>query len=1170
MPEEYEQGIVTSVEESPMGDELVADAPQTVRTNLDTDPQALLAANWLIQSGTGSTVTSTSLTGQTDGPPGITSYRRGVIATGPQTAGSSGPRRNFVLGATGVAGDVLRMGFWFWSSKLFNGIVYTRLRLGGINGSIPNDNTKPFTAQANAWTWIEGIITAAGPYDTTEFRFAPVADSYQQVGDVLKFTGSMVEIGPAVTLSGDYFDGDTPDTVGVDYAWNGTARASSSRQTTGASLLALTDAGDFDEDGGQATVTDQVTGVSDLVTYTAADLDADTLTLSAPLGHAYTAGAQVLVYPYAVDRRALVQIEDQGEGVDCRVPHTMYERFPLGSRDEDAGEWVTIGLDGAEWVVQDVLARDPVLDGSFIDPDTVPAPPGSDGQPPTSSPTPTVIGGIGAIFARWAAPDNADPLTYQVHISPTSGFTPDATTLVVESPATSITIRKLPTPVGSPASDVLRYEVPYYVRIVAVDEDGAAPVGAQGAGQMVQVNSPDIAANSVVAGHIVANQITGDLLAANVLLGSKITTGSMDAFGQITGQRVELDPNGLVVLSPAGVPIVTLPTDPGQAATFDGDILARGLTIRTAADIIAGATLTLASTGTDPVRAPTMAVEWESVTLQVVSRTDNTPQQGLGTFGIVATEVTCICESGTAGVFYVVQSRSADATHDAGTRVWTYNLTTGQNVQLGGVYFTDYADGNYTSAAFLAGKLYALRISPLGDAIIRDLTVAANWDNYYPRLNTGQAPALGQDGTNLIVAENDSGTQKVRTLGAFNYSGNIPAGQPAPSIPITATTVYGAGTDTGYPNNYAQKGAFDFGATKVVIGRRASGLSAYVMASATGSTRDASLEFPASTSNRRGMMWTGGFFYTYGGDNVLRKHSALTLADGLTQWWAAVTWRDTVGTLHETKPGPMSSVTMARRARLRVTTPAVATGTGGVDDPNAWALYMTKVASGTPATTALHYQTAQLATAPQYVVTDVAMAGAAPPTTNNFAGGGTPGLIQSQATRIDGAPKIKLDGSGAGNVDGLIPPGTMAPWGAAAAPAGWALCNGAAVSRTLNPYRDLFAAIGTRYGAGDGATTFNLPNSSQPFIQSRLDTVVVNNAAFGQTTIVFDVAFPGAPIVTACVATTTVWFAYLGNAPSATGFILGARNYSGSAITANLPVHWVAVYTYPGNMIIKL
>ena len=41
-------------------------------------------------------------------------------------------------------------------------------------------------------------------------------------------------------------------------------------------------------------------------------------------------------------------------------------------------------------------------------------------------------------------------------------------------------------------------------------------------------------------------------------------------------------------------------------------------------------------------------------------------------------------------------------------------------------------------------------------------------------------------------------------------------------------------------------------------------------------------------------------------------------------------------------------------------------------------------------------------------------------------------------------------------------------------PAGTLICNGAAVSRTT--YADLFNAIGTTYGAGDGSSTFNIPN----------------------------------------------------------------------------------------------
>lgn len=49
------------------------------------------------------------------------------------------------------------------------------------------------------------------------------------------------------------------------------------------------------------------------------------------------------------------------------------------------------------------------------------------------------------------------------------------------------------------------------------------------------------------------------------------------------------------------------------------------------------------------------------------------------------------------------------------------------------------------------------------------------------------------------------------------------------------------------------------------------------------------------------------------------------------------------------------------------------------------------------------------------------------------------------------------------------------------APSGWLKANGAAVSRTT--YADLFAQIGTTFGAGDGRTTFNLPDLRGEFIR---------------------------------------------------------------------------------------
>jgi microcystin-dependent protein len=55
-----------------------------------------------------------------------------------------------------------------------------------------------------------------------------------------------------------------------------------------------------------------------------------------------------------------------------------------------------------------------------------------------------------------------------------------------------------------------------------------------------------------------------------------------------------------------------------------------------------------------------------------------------------------------------------------------------------------------------------------------------------------------------------------------------------------------------------------------------------------------------------------------------------------------------------------------------------------------------------------------------------------------------------------------------------VPPGALMPYAASTAPSGWLIANGSAISRST--YAALFSAIGTTYGVGDGATTFNIPN----------------------------------------------------------------------------------------------
>lgn len=76
-----------------------------------------------------------------------------------------------------------------------------------------------------------------------------------------------------------------------------------------------------------------------------------------------------------------------------------------------------------------------------------------------------------------------------------------------------------------------------------------------------------------------------------------------------------------------------------------------------------------------------------------------------------------------------------------------------------------------------------------------------------------------------------------------------------------------------------------------------------------------------------------------------------------------------------------------------------------------------------------------------------------------------------------------------------VPTGSIIEFAGSTPPTGWLLCDGSEVSRTT--YSDLFTAIGTTYGSGDGSTTFNLPN-----LQGKVPVGQDNEsefAALGQT-----------------------------------------------------------------------
>lgn len=83
---------------------------------------------------------------------------------------------------------------------------------------------------------------------------------------------------------------------------------------------------------------------------------------------------------------------------------------------------------------------------------------------------------------------------------------------------------------------------------------------------------------------------------------------------------------------------------------------------------------------------------------------------------------------------------------------------------------------------------------------------------------------------------------------------------------------------------------------------------------------------------------------------------------------------------------------------------------------------------------------------------------------------------------LDSTPQAQIERNFDAVTEQLVPTGTLLPWAGQAAlavPSGWALCDGQALNRVA--FSSLFKVIGTEFGAGDGVTTFNVPNMSDRF-----------------------------------------------------------------------------------------
>ena len=644
----------------------------------------------------------------------------------------------------------------------------------------------------------------------------------------------------------------------------------------------------------------------------------------------------------------------------------------------------------------------------------------TDGNPPASSPAAEVIGGIEILLVRWIPVSNADPVTYKVDVSTTTGFTPDSTTLAGTTSASQFTIKALPgDPPASPDDPdprVLLYDTTYYVKVTATDGDGAASPGTQGSAMIFQVTGANLAADTVTAAQIAAGTITGDLLSASVIVSGEIKTGE-------DGQRVQLGPDGLKAYKSDNSLMVNLPTTEGEEALIDAEVISRGLTVlggasfQGASEVTADASVTLMRGVGSPSATPQVGPTYDTIPISTTSIASGSKAGALGTFDLVPSEVRCIEWKDAATDYWVIHQVRPN-----GTRAWFFRVSDGAPIQVGGLYFNDYTDWAFSSIVQIPSGgthpgVYRMgRWIPSGSAMTYYLWSPAGL-NRYSRQNGVAEPALGTDGDSIFTAEVISTSLRVRYW--------VPNGDGNNLVTPFATYESGQGFATSNGLCTIEVGNFDLGTGRYAVSQRGVGYDAQLLnIFGTGmfpggsgnnwaSVNKNAQSFESPTTNRRGQAWdsANSCFWTFAADGLMYKHTG-EIWDPVvasSNYWAKLTYYDSdaTGGTHETTPGSEKTYFAKRRSKNSFTVPSIPDN-GGTNDPDQVKLYMAR-GSSAPANSSYHLQ---YSGSTSTTWTTMATATATPPTSNTFPSA-TPATIVNDdaALVISGAGTITLDGN---------------------------------------------------------------------------------------------------------------------------------------------------------------
>lgn len=592
--------------------------------------------------------------------------------------------------------------------------------------------------------------------------------------------------------------------------------------------------------------------------------------------------------------------------------------------------------------------------------------PTTDGLAPSYSPTPTITGLIKSLIVMWNKVPNVDAVTYEVHISTTTGFIPSSATFSQQTVGTMALISTLAN--GTPLAE----GTTYYVKLIAKDNDGVATASNQTTGQLGLVSSNQV--DSITADKITA----GNLLAVIALIGT-LNIGS----------NITISPGQGILITLASGGIIQFPSDGSealiQAKLRTSDVvISGGLTLNGTTNNVAG-TLTLMK----GVSAPKNGVSASSVAGKTISYSGAEKTTG-SNVGLVNSSDNlswyCVARKASDNTVYIKKYTKSTGALTSGTSVTLANSQVLVDItRIGTTLYV--LHGNVTNS-----PAWTWYISKFDATTLTYSTTTSLF-------SSTSVLALGTDGTNICVMASASSSpyytlykRDATTLAAIS------------NVNITGLGNRGLGKGLYFGDADLAAGTGRFW---MLTGASDGSTSIDTATCINNNVLEATNSFSVPAGSN-GIEYDGTRFYTQTIDTNLYAIQFSNIKTD-TNTYAGWTLYDATGTTHETDISTViTNLTVKKRAWLYLNAPA--TFPGGTDMPDSVRFYC---GTAGPANNQLWKQTDPGVGVKTAYYETLTLSGSNPPASNSFIGvpGITPGDLRSEGS--DGTnPYVQIKGDG--------------------------------------------------------------------------------------------------------------------------------------------------------------